>query len=94
MIDWAKIVCYHQVLFATVTKLQQFEGKKPVEILPPWPIMPLHCLIRSVGESRSLQPSVYGHWASYHAMIANRVDAVDDGYIRESVWLICADVVN
>ena len=27
MRDISKIVCYHQVLFATVTKLQQFEEK-------------------------------------------------------------------
>ena len=27
-------------------------------------------------------------------MVATRVEAVDDGYIRESLWVICADVVN
>ena len=32
-----------------------------VEILPLWPIMPLHWPYWSLDESRSLQPSVDGH---------------------------------
>ena len=31
--DISKIVCYHQVLFAAVTKLQQFEEKKLIFLL-------------------------------------------------------------
>ena len=27
-------------------------------------------------------------------MVATHVEAVDDGYMRESLWLICEDVVN
>ena len=33
--DISKIVCYHQVLFAAVTKLQQFEEKKLIFFLLP-----------------------------------------------------------
>ena len=27
-------------------------------------------------------------------MVATRIEAVDHGYICESLWLICEDVVN